>query len=264
MSHHLPLEGKVAVITGAGSGIGAATAELFAKNGAHVVLVGRHAEKLEKILKGIEKEGGKGTIFEGDASEEEDVRKLYAKVKEECHRLDIIVANAGVNGVWAPISQLNVDEWDTTMKINLRGTFLTIKYGVELLKEGGSLGNIIVVSSINGTRIFVNTGASAYATSKAGQLALVKMLAPELAQDHIRINCVCPGAIDTDIGENTEHRNLDDIRLPIEYPQGYIPLTGKKPGESRDVAEAILYLANATHVTGTELYVDGGESLIGK
>jgi len=113
-----------------------------------------------------------------------------------------VFANAGINGVWAPLEELSPEAWDKTLNINLRCTFLTIKYAVPFLKKQG--GSIIVTLSVNGTRMFSNTGASAYATSKAGQVALTKMIALELAQDKVRANVICPGAIETEIDQNTE------------------------------------------------------------
>ncbi len=122
----------------------------------------------------------------------------------------------------------------------------------------------MVVSSVNGTRMFSNTGATAYAASKAGQLAMTKMLAPELAPHKVRINCICPGWIQTEIGENTEHRNRDAIKWPVDYPQGTIPLTGKKPGTVDQTSDLILFLVadTSSHITGTELWIDGGQSLV--
>lgn len=108
-------------------------------------------------------------------------------------RLDVVFANAGINGVQAPIGDLTPEEWDRTINVNLRGTFLTIRYTVPHLKKAGG-GAIIVTSSINGTRYFANSGATAYAVSKAGQLAMVQMLAVELGPSNIRINAICPGA----------------------------------------------------------------------
>src|SRR5690606_13470790 len=136
--------------------------------------------------------------------------------------INIVFANAGVNGVWAPIEELTPEEWDETIAVNLRGTFLTIKYTVPYLKQRG--GSIVVNSSINGTRVFSNTGATAYAATKAAQVALTKMLALELAPHAVRINVVCPGAISTQIGENTQKRDLDELGVPVEFPEGWHPL----------------------------------------
>jgi NAD(P)-dependent dehydrogenase (short-subunit alcohol dehydrogenase family) len=177
-------------------------------------------------------------------------------------RLDVVFANAGVNGVWAPLEELEPEEWSRTIAINLTGTFLTLKYTAPYLKKQG--GSVIVNASINGTRVFSNTGATAYASSKAGQVAFTKMVALELAPYQVRVNVICPGAIETKIGENTEHRDIDDLGVPVEFPKGWHPLRGR-PGTADQVAQVVLFLASdaASHVTGTELWIDGGESLIG-
>ena len=123
---------------------------------------------------------------------------------------------------------------------------------------------MVVTSSINGTRTFRNTGASAYATSKAGQVAFAKMAAVELARDGIRVNVVCPGSIDTEIEDNTHQRHTDRVRIPVEFPAGQIPLTGERPGSAAQVAELVCFLASgaAGHITGTEVWIDGGQSLL--
>jgi NAD(P)-dependent dehydrogenase (short-subunit alcohol dehydrogenase family) len=177
-------------------------------------------------------------------------------------RLDIVFANAGVNGVWAPISELETKEWRRTLDINLNGTFFTIKFCAPHLRVRG--GSVIVCSSVNGTRMFSNTGATAYVCSKAAQAAMVKTLAVELGRQKIRVNVVCPGAIDTEIADNTERRQLETIRQPVHYPEGPIPLPGKKAGSAEDVAEAVLFLASdrSKHINGTELWIDGGQSLV--
>jgi NAD(P)-dependent dehydrogenase (short-subunit alcohol dehydrogenase family) len=120
---------------------------------------------------------------------------LFARIAETFGRLDVLFANAGINGVWAPIEELRPAEWDKTIAVNLRGTYLTIHHAVPLMKARG--GSILITSSINGTRTFTSAGASAYATSKAAQLALGQMLALELARHRIRVNIICPGAITT-------------------------------------------------------------------
>src|SRR5690606_34892137 len=148
------------------------------------------------------------------------------------------------------------------LDINLNGTFFTIKYSAPHLKKRG--GSVIVCSSVNGTRMFSNTGATAYACSKAAQAAMVKMLAVELGRDKVRVNVICPGAIETNIDENTEQRELEHIQQPVKYPEGAIPLTRKQPGTAAEVAEVVLFLASdrSRHVNGTELWVDGGQSLV--
>jgi NAD(P)-dependent dehydrogenase (short-subunit alcohol dehydrogenase family) len=117
---------------------------------------------------------------------------------------------------------------------------------------------------VNGTRIFSNTGATAYSSSKAGQVALTKMIALELAPQRVRANVICPGAIETNIDQSTEKRDLEGVRIPVEYPEGSQPLTGGEPGSAEQVAQLVLFLASdaASHITGTEIWIDGAESLL--
>lgn len=257
------LKNKVALVTGAGSGIGAATARLFAREGCKVGLLSRTASELEELAAEISKEGfGEGLPLIADVGDEQQMADAIAKLKDRWQRLDIVFANAGVNGVWAPLEELKIEEWDDTIRINLRGTFLTIKLALPLLtKQGGS---VLVTSSVNGTRMFSNAGASAYATTKAGQVALAKMLAVELARHQIRVNVICPGRIETEIDENTEHRAREGLAPKVEFPEGPIPLTGKEPGTSEQVAELALFLASdaSSHITGTEIFIDGAQSLL--
>ena len=255
------LEGRVALITGAGSGIGAAAAKLLAKHGALVAAVGHTESELNATVEAITAAEGKARAFLADISKAEDMQRVATDIGKEWGRIDIVFANAGINGVWAPIEELEPEEFNKTLQINLTGTFLTIKYAVPYLKRQG--GSIIVTASVNGTRIFSNTGATAYSASKAGQVALTKMLALELARDKVRVNVICPGAIETNIGQNTEQRNTEAVKIPVEYPEGAHPLRGA-PGSADDVAELVLFLASdaARQISGTELWIDGAESLL--
>lgn len=255
------LEGKVALVTGAGSGIGKAAALLLASEGAKVAVLSRTAEEVRQVAQQIEQAGGEAAFYTADVAQPALIEQATAQVAERWGRLDIVFANAGINGVWAPIEELTPDEWQQTLSINLSGTFYTIKYAVPYLKKQG--GSVIVTASVNGTRMFSNTGATAYATTKAGQVALAKMLALELANERVRVNVICPGAIDTEIDDNTEHRDLAGARLPVEFPQGKVPLTGGKPGTSEQVAQLVLFLASdaSSHITGTEIWIDGAQSL---
>lgn len=256
------LTGKVALVTGAGSGIGQAAAQLLAKEGTKVALLGRTEEELEKAVAQIQGDGGEAMSVVADISQPEQMQQATQQIVDRWGRLDIVFANAGINGVWAPIEDLTPDEWDKTLNINLKGTFLTVKYAVPYLKKQG--GSVIVTSSVNGTRIFSNTGATAYSCSKAAQVAFTKMVALELAKHRIRVNVICPGAIETDINESTEQRNLEQIREPVEFPEGKIPLTDGKPGTSEQVAQLVLFLASdaSSHISGTEIWIDGAESLL--
>ena len=259
----MQLAGKVALVTGAGSGIGKAAAQLMAKEGAKVALLGRSEDELQETLTEIESHGGTAISVIGDISQPEQMQQANQKVADEWGRLDIVFANAGINGVWASLEELTPEEWNKTININLTGTFLTVKHAVPYLKkQPGS--SIIITSSINGTRVFSNTGATAYSCTKAAQVAFTKMVALELAEHGVRVNVICPGAIDTSIDENTERRNLEEIKEPVEFPEGKIPLTDGKPGTSEQVAQLVLFLASdaASHITGTEMWIDGGESLL--
>jgi len=256
------LRGKVALVTGAGSGIGKKTAVLMAHEGARIAVLGRTPEELEETVEEIRSGGSEAMSTCADISDPDELQRGVADVVARFGGIDIVFANAGINGVWAPLEDLSVKEWDRTISVNLRGTFLTLKFTVPHLKKRG--GSIIVNSSVNGTRVFSNTGATAYAATKAAQVAIVKMTALELAPYGVRINVVCPGAIDTSIEENTEVRSTDAIGVPVEFPRGWHPLRGK-PGTAENVARVVLFLASddAAHVTGTEMWIDGGESLIG-
>ncbi len=258
----MQLENRVAFVTGAGSGIGQASAVLLAQEGARVGLLGRRESALAETMEKIKEIGGQSLALAGDVSQPDDVRHAVDKLVSEYGGLDIVFANAGINGLWAPVEEISPEEWDQTININLRGTFLTVKYSVPYLKKHG--GSIIIDSSVNGTRMFSNMGFSAYATTKGGQVSFGKMIAAELARYKIRVNIICPGAIVTDIGRNTTTRNFNRIRKRIHYLDGAIPLTGGKPGTAEQVARLVVFLASdaSDHITGTEIWIDGGESLI--
>lgn len=256
------LENKVAFVTGAASGIGAETARRFAREGAKVALADVMAEEGERIRGELEAEGLQAIYVECDVSDAGAVERAINTTVEQFGKLDIVFANAGINGVWTPIEELQPDEWDRTLDINLKGTYLTVHFAVPHLKQNGS-GSIIITSSVNGTRTFSNPGASAYSTSKAGQIAFMKMIALELGRHKIRCNAVCPGFIHTNIQQRTEQRNTDEIGIEIELPEGN-PAVDEGIGEPIEVADTCLFLASdlSRHVSGVEIYVDGGASLL--
>lgn len=258
----MQLTNKVALITGASSGIGKAAAKLLAKEGAKIAAVDRTESAGQKLVAELQQVGGEALSTIADISKPDQLQQAVQQVIDHWGRIDIVFANAGINGVWAPIEELEPEEWDKTLSINLKGTFLTVKYAVPYLKKQG--GSVIITSSVNGTRMFSNTGATAYACSKAGQVAFTKMMALELAKHKIRVNVICPGAIETKIDENTERRDLEEIQEPVEFPEGEIPLTDGQPGSSEQVAQLVLFLASdaSTHITGTEMWIDGGQSLL--
>ena len=258
----MDLSGKVALITGAGSGIGEAAAKRLAKAGAKVGAVGRTEDELRETVEHIRKAGGEAITLVADISKPDQMELAIKALGSQWGRLDVVFANAGINGKWAPLEELELADWDETIDINLKGTFITVKSALPLLKKQG--GSIIITSSVNGTRKFSNTGATIYSCTKAAQVAFTKMTAVELAQHGIRVNVICPGAIDTEISDNTEEQHLKKIRVPVEFPEGSIPLTGKRPGSAAQVADLVLFLASdaASHITGTEVWIDGGQSLV--
>jgi NAD(P)-dependent dehydrogenase (short-subunit alcohol dehydrogenase family) len=254
-------ENKVAIVTGGSSGIGEATAWHLAREGAKVAVLGLTADNVNGVVAQLRTAGFDVMPLIADISDPTLMNTAVESVVEHWGQIDLLFANAGVNGVWAPIEELDIDEWQQTIDINLNGTFYTIKSVYPYMKGRG--GSIVVTSSVNGTRMFSNTGATAYSCTKAAQVAMVKMLAVEFAQHNVRINVICPGAIDTDIEESTDRQSLKDARMPVEYPAGKIPLTGKEPGTSQQVAQLVGFLLSdaASHITGTEVWVDGGQSL---
>ena len=255
------LDGRVAFVTGGGSGIGAAAGKLLAREGAKVVLISRTKEELEAVVDEIKEAGGEASALEADVSDAETLKAAIDETVSRYGGLDIVFANAGVNGTWAGIEDLTEEDFRKTVDINLVGTFLTIKYAVPHLKAHG--GSVVVTSSVNGTRMFSNMGASAYASTKAAQVALTKMLALELATQKIRVNVICPGAIDTEIDDNTDRAN-EGVGVRVEFPDGKVPLTGGKPGSAEQVAQLVLFLASdaSSHISGTEMWIDGAQSLL--
>lgn len=258
----MDLRDRIALVTGAGSGIGAASALALAAAGADVVVVSRTADEIEAVAREIGALGRTGLAIAADVADERQMTRLFARIKRKFGRLDFVLANAGINGVWAPIDELKPHEWDETIRVNLRGSYLTAHHAVPLMKAKG--GSIAITSSINGTRTFTTAGASAYATTKAGQLALGQMLALELARYRIRVNVICPGAIETSIDDNTKRRSTKRAKVPARFSRGTVPLTDGEPGTAAEVAELAVFLASdrSRHISGTPVWIDGAQSLL--
>lgn len=256
------LSGKVAFVTGAASGIGAGTARRFAEEGALLALADVQQEAGEQLRDELVAAGARAIYLTCDVSEPASVERAIAAAVAEFGRLDIVFANAGINGVWAPIDELRPEEWDRTQAINLKGTYLTVHYAVPHLKRAGG-GSIIITSSVNGTRTFSNPGAHAYSASKAAQVALMKMIALELGRHDIRCNAICPGKIHTSIEDSTEKRGVEKLGMEVELPQGN-PAVDEGVGDIFEVADTCLFLASdlGRHVSGVEIFVDGGASLL--
>ncbi|MEF2966071.1 SDR family NAD(P)-dependent oxidoreductase [Paenibacillus sp. M1] len=263
-SNRQRFQGKTAIVTGAGSGIGKATAIKLAREGAKVALFDlmndrtRSTEhQINSIYRGVSR------AFDVDVSDPERMERAVREVAEAFGGIDIVFANAGINGALAPVDEMTFEEWEKTLRINLNGTFLTVKHTVPYLKKQGG-GSIIITSSINGNDRFSGFGMSAYSTTKAGQVAFAKMTALELAKYKIRVNSICPGAIATNIDSTTEvSEDLEEIIIPVEYPEGSQPLADG-PGQPENVADLVAFLASdeSIHVTGARIVIDGAESLL--
>ena len=266
--------GKVAWVTGGSEGLGASMVNLFHELGASVAITGLHEESVAAAIARIAGKGaakGQGEVEDprllgvpGDVSDAAAMERAVDRILTRWGKLDIVVANAGTNGTWGPLEKIEVADWRKTIEVNLIGTYLTIRAALPAMKGRGEGGSILIVSSVNGTRTFSNEGASAYAASKAAQLALGQMLALELASFKIRVNVICPGAFDTGIHDKTKRIDLDEIEVPMEFPEGSIPLTHGDMGRPRQVAQLAAFLVSdaASHITGTPVWIDGGSSLL--
>jgi NAD(P)-dependent dehydrogenase (short-subunit alcohol dehydrogenase family) len=262
MSGSTEFSGRTILVTGAGSGIGAATALMVAASGGRVGVLDCDATRCAALCDQITAGGGSAVPLVADVADEAQMRGAVATLRRVAGRIDGVVANAGVNGTWAPIDDLTPAEWDHTIAVNLRGTYLTLHCTVPQLKRTG--GAIVIVASINGVRTFTTAGATAYAASKAAQMALGQQLALELALHRIRVNVVCPGYTASAIGREMVNRNTELAAYPASYPLGDLPLTGHTPADAEDVAQAICFLMSdrARHITGSPIFVDGGQSVL--
>ncbi|MFP6697855.1 MAG: glucose 1-dehydrogenase [Alphaproteobacteria bacterium] len=245
--------GKVALITGGASGIGRATAELLAEEGATVVLTDLQDVPGEDVAAGIRAAGGKASYFHHDVTDEAAWEKVVGETLSEHGRLDILFNNAGIGGTGVPVDEMSLDYWRQTMLVNLDGVFLGVKHGVRAMTETG--GAIISTSSILGMVGAPNTAA--YSASKGGVRLLTKAVAMECAARglNIRVCSVHPGYIDTPMVGGAIQRGGPERREAIlkSQPMGQM-------GEPRDIAEGVLYLASdaAKFVSGSELIIDGG------
>ena len=245
------LEGKVALVTGGTSGIGRDTAVLFAKAGAKVVVAGRREPEGQETIKLVRAAGGDGLFVKSDVSKAAEVDSLIRQVVERFGRLDIAFNNAGIEGVWVPIVTQSEKDFDRTIDINLKGVWLCLKYEIrQMLKQGGG-GAIVNMASIAG---FVGSaGAAAYSASKHGVLGLTKAAALETARNGIRINAVCPEAVETSMAER-----LFGAPEVHKYVLGFHPLG--RFGRPEEVAEAVVWMCSgrASFMTGQSLVLDGG------
>ncbi|MCK7592725.1 SDR family NAD(P)-dependent oxidoreductase [Pseudomarimonas salicorniae] len=251
------MQDKVALVTGASSGIGRATAELFATNGAKVVVAARRGDELDALVAAIEAAGGQASAVQTDVSKSEDVQAMVQHAVGTFGRIDYAVNNAGIEGVFSAITELPDEEWDRVLGINLRGVFLCMKHQARAMLAAGQGGAIVNVGSVNSFLGFP-TG-SAYCTSKHGLIGLTTSVSAELAVQGIRVNLVCPGIVDTPMHHRARNLLGDEI-----YDQGVLPSVHlRRAGRPEEIAQAIVFLCSdaASYITGTTLTPDGGLTL---
>ena len=242
------LEGKVAIITGAGSGIGKAAAELFAKEEAKVVVSDINEANGKSAVDEITKNGGEAFFIKADSSKPEDNEALVKQTVEKYGALDIAVNNAGIGGPLAMTGEYPIDGWQKVIGINLSGVFYGLRYQIPaMLEKGGSIVNIASILGSAGTKL-----SPAYVAAKHGVVGLTKAAALEYADKNIRINSVGPGYIKTPLIMNSLDKNALDALVGL-HPMGRL-------GESEEIAELILWLASpkSSFVTGSYYPADGG------
>jgi NAD(P)-dependent dehydrogenase (short-subunit alcohol dehydrogenase family) len=251
------LDNKVAVITGAASGMGRATASRFAGEGAAIVIADLNEEGGESSVRDCRENGGRAVFQKTDVAAESDIKAAVDRAVKEFGKLDIIYNNAGIGGAGGSIEQITVENWDRTLAVLLRAVFLGIKYAApEMRKAGG--GSIISTASIAGIQGYA--GIHPYSAAKAGVINLTRSAATELAKDRIRVNCICPGGIVTPLTYKTfpggEKAAAEFMAKAQPFP---------REGRPEDIANMALFLASdeSEWVTGAAMVVDGGYTAAG-
>jgi NAD(P)-dependent dehydrogenase (short-subunit alcohol dehydrogenase family) len=244
---------KVAIVTGASSGIGIGIAQVFAEEGANVVCVARRVEEGEAVVKSICDRGGKAVFMPADVAQESQVDAVVRRTLELYGRIDVLVNNAGVNFVKA-FEQLTSADWDRVIGVDLRGTFLFTRACIDafLAQKSGSVVNIATVHTLA-----CLPGAAPYDAAKWGMVGLTKSLAVEFASRGVRFNCLSPGLIDTQIWNDIQ-AGAEDLDACLEHWRANIPMG--RVGTIREIANAALFLASdeASYITGSNLLADGG------
>ena len=246
----MSLEGKVALVTGGSRGIGFATAKVLSENGANVAITGKDQERLEKASSEI----SNSLAIVSDVRKTDDVKNAVKKTVEKFGRLDILVNNAGVFPRIKKLHEIDEEEWNDVLDVNLTGQFRVTKEAIPHLQK--TSGSIINISSDAGLKAYQGFNADAYSASKAALIALTKCWALEYSRDKIRVNCICPGVVDTDMTKPFLKNQKDIDFMNNEHPLGRI-------GQPEEIGKAVLYFTSddASWVTGAVLTVDGGESI---
>ncbi|WP_454738118.1 SDR family oxidoreductase [Cupriavidus necator] len=249
------LSDKVALITGASSGIGRATALLFAAEGARVVVGARRQAELDSLVAQIREAGGDAVALAGDVRSEAYASALVALAVERYGRLDIAFNNAGTLGEGGPSTEVSAEGWNDAIAINLTGSFLGAKHQIaQMLKDGG--GSVIFTSTFVGYTVGF-PGVAAYAASKSGLIGLTQALAAEYGPQGVRVNAILPGAVDTDM-----YRSMNDTSESQAFITNLHAL--KRVARPEELARSVLYLASddSSFVTGTATLADGGVSIM--
>lgn len=243
------LEDKVAIVTGATSGIGEATARLFARNGAKVVLCGRSVEKGHCIAKEIKEEGGIAMYLECDVTSEDNVKAMIDQTIQSFGRIDILFNNAGTMLPSVEIERLDYDQWKETFDVNVNGFFLVSKYAKMHLLN--SKGVILNNASIAGLQSYATGRSYPYSASKSAIIQFSRMMAKNYGEEGVRVNCICPGVILTPILHGRDPKIYEE-RIPLG-----------RVGTPEDVAKVALFLVSddAAYLTGVVLPIDGGASI---
>ena len=245
------LKGKVGLVAGGTSGIGRETAVLFAGAGAKVVVAGRREKEGQDTVELIRAAGGDGLFVKTDVSKASEVDALVQKTVEKFGRLDVAFNNAGIEGLWVPIARQSEEDFDRTINTNLKGVWLCLKYEIrQMLRQGGG-GAIVNTASIYG--LIGSAGAAAYSASKCGVMGLTKVAALENARNGIRVNSVCPAAIETPMADRLFGAPKVHEHAVRSHPIGRF-------GTPREVAEAVVWMCSdhASFMTGQSLVLDGG------